>query len=275
MTFHHRLEQALLHSSICVGLDPDITLIPAVLRSEKNPILQFNRAIIDATADLVGAYKPNFAFYEAHGRDGWAALDETVKHIRSRSAVPIVLADAKRGDMGNTARMYAKAILSDLDFDGVTVNPYLGWDSVEPFVEDPAKGVFILSLTSNPGSGDFQYLNVSGKKLYERVAEKTLEWNKHKNCGLVVGATHAEEMQQLRTLAGDLPFLIPGVGAQGGDLDSAVRINFDGKKINGLINSSRAIIYASKEKDFAEAARLAVLEMKRQIEGVQAAIDKK
>ncbi len=265
MTFHQRLGHALSHSSICVGLDPDPDQMPAVLRSEKNPIVQFNRAIIDATHDLVGAYKPNFAFYEAQGRDGWSMLEATVAHVRSRSASAVVIADAKRGDMGNTAGMYARAVFRNMDFDCVTLNPYLGFDSVEPFIRDESKGVFILCLTSNPGSRDFQYAGSPGKKLYERVAEKVLEWNGLGNCGLVVGATHAEEMKQLRTLAGSLPFLIPGVGSQGGDLDAAVRINFDGKRINAFINSSRAILYASGEKDFAEAARRAVLEMKQKI----------
>jgi orotidine 5'-phosphate decarboxylase subfamily 2 len=266
MTFTYRLDRALRHSSICVGLDPDPDLIPPVLRSEKNPILQFNRAIIDATCDLVGAYKPNFAFYEAHGHDGLTALEDTVPYIRSRSKSALIIADAKRGDMGNTAMKYSKSILHNMDFDCVTLNPYLGFDSIEPFIHDDSKGAFILCLTSNSGSKDFQYSGGSAGTLYEQVAEKVLEWNSHKNCGLVVGGTHPEEMKHLRAIAGSLPFLIPGIGSQGGDLDEAVKINFDGTKINALINSSRAILYASNETNFAEAARKAVIEMKDRIE---------
>ena len=274
MTFQQRAVEALSHSSICVGLDPDLALIPASLRYESNPVLAFNRALIDATYDSVGAYKPNFAFYEAIGIEGWKTLMETVKHIRARSKRVLVIADAKRADIGNTSAKYAQAILQDLDFDSVTINPYMGKDSVEPFIRDEKKGAFILCLTSNKGSEDFQRLDVSGRKGYEIIAENVLKWNTMNNCGLVVGATHPEEMKRLRSISGSMPFLVPGIGAQGGDLKTAVKVNYDGSKVNAFINSSRSVIYASDGKDFAERARAEVIKLKLSIEHILKGIKK-
>lgn len=274
MTFLQRTNEALAHSSVCVGLDPDLSLIPPVLRSEPNPVLAFNRALIDATWDSVGAYKPNFAFYEVMGIDGWKTLIETVKYIRLRSHNVLIIADAKRGDIGNTSSKYAQAILKEMDFDSITINPYMGGDSVEPFLQDENKGAFILCLTSNKGSEDFQRLDMKGEKNYEVVAKSVLSWNKLNNCGLVVGATHPEEMQHIRSISGKMPFLVPGIGAQGGDLEAVVKANWDGTKVNAFINSSRAVIYASNEKDFAERARSEVLKLKQSIDRIVAEIKK-
>lgn len=274
MTFYQRSVEALSHSSVCVGLDPDKALIPAILRSETNPVLAFNRALIDATCDSVGAYKPNFAFYEAMGIEGWKTLIETVKHIRSRSEKVLIIADAKRGDIGNSSLKYAQAILQEMNFDCITINPYMGRDSVEPFIQDENKGAFILCLTSNKGSEDFQRLDMSGRKNYEAVAKSALLWNRLNNCGLVVGATHPEEMLHIRSISGKMPFLVPGIGVQGGDLEAVVKANWDGTKINAFINSSRAIIYASNGNDFAERARAEVLKLKKSIDQIVAGIKK-
>ena len=269
MNFHERLNAALVRSSICIGLDPDLEKLPSGLNS-LDGILPFNRAIIDATFDLVGAYKPNFAFYEVHGAEGWNILDQTIVYIRSKSKEIIVIGDAKRGDIGNTANLYAQSILKELDCDCVTLNPFMGYDSIEPFIRDENRGAFILCLTSNPGARDFQYFSSDREPLYRCIAEKVLSWNKNHNCGLVVGATHSKEMELVRQSAGPMPFLIPGVGAQGGDLAAVVKTNHDGEKINAFINSSRAILYASGKKDFPEAARKATMDMKKQIEELSA-----
>ncbi len=249
------------HSLLCVGLDPDSTLMPSGMS-----ILDFNKAIIDATADLVCAYKPNLAFYEAEGATGWDILKHTVNCIPK--GIPII-ADAKRGDIGNTARAYAKAIFDQLGFDAVTINPYLGFDAVEPFLNYKDKGIFMLCRTSNKGAADFQSLNVNSSEgkhpLYQAVANKAAEWNKNKNIGLVVGATYPDELKTLRLAHPKMPFLIPGIGAQGGDLKMAVSYGMD--KCGGgiIINSSRQIIYASRGKDFAEAARTAALKLRDEI----------
>ncbi len=269
MIFKERAERALAYSSVCVGLDTDLALLPEFIRSESDPALAFNRAIIDATYDLVGAYKPNFAFYEAMGIEGWRILIETVKYIRSKTSAALIIADAKRGDIGNTSLKYARSILFDMDFDCVTVSPYMGYDSVEPFIQDENKGVFVLCLTSNEGSNDFQRVEAGGRPNYVMVAEKVKEWNTRGNCGLVVGATHPREMSLVRKSAGGMPFLVPGVGAQGGDLESVVQANSDGSKVNAFINSSRGIIYASKGRDYAERARTETIRLKEAIEAIQ------
>ena len=253
MKYSEIVRNALGRSSVCIGLDPDIKKIPECVREKKNALFEFNRAIIDATLDYSGSYHLNFAFYESFGPDGWRILRETVKYIRQQTHNALIIADAKRGDIGNTAEQYAKAIFYELDFDSVTINPYMGHDSVEPFICNPEKGAFILCLTSNPGSRDFQYVTDGKTTLYERVVQKTVEWSQHKNCGLVVGATHPDEMKKIRTIAGDMPFLIPGIGAQGGNLESAVRMNYSGGIVNAMINVSRSVIYASGGKDFADA----------------------
>lgn len=274
MTFHERSINALTFSSVCIGLDTDPELLPAAVRSEKDPVLAFNCAIIDATCDLAGAYKPNFAFYEAIGIDGWRILVETVKYIRSRTPKALIIADAKRGDIGNTSLKYAQAILREMDFDCITLSPYMGADSIEPFIRDEKRGAFVLCLTSNKGSDDFQRLESGGIRNYEHVIKHTQKWNRLNNCGLVVGATHPQEMMQIRGLAGSMPFLVPGIGAQGGDLSAVVKANYDGFKVNAFVNSSRGIIYASKGNDFAERAREETLRLKQLIEDAAIALKK-
>ncbi|OGN92079.1 MAG: orotidine 5'-phosphate decarboxylase [Chloroflexi bacterium RBG_13_50_10] len=233
-------------SWLCIGLDPDPELMPAV------DVLQFNKAIIEATSDLVCAYKPNLAFYEALGTEGLAILEKTVKHIPRD--IPVI-GDAKRGDIGNTAKAYARALFLVLGFDAATVNPYLGFDSIEPFISYQDKGVFILCRTSNNGAADFQDLLIGGLPLYEAVAQKARQWNMHGNIGLVVGATYPEELKRVRSICPEMPLLIPGIGAQGGDLASAVGYGVDAYGEKAIINVSRQILYASKERDFARAAR--------------------
>jgi len=247
-------------SLLCVGLDPDPKLMPANIS-----VFEFNKAIINATADLVCAYKPNFAFYEALGNDGLEALRQTVKHIPDN--IPVI-GDAKRGDIGNTAKAYAKAIFDDFGFDATTVSPYLGFDSIEPFIQYHDKGVFILCRTSNAGGTDFQALRClehEQRSLFEVVALKASEWNVHGNIGLVVGATHPEELKLIRQSHPDIPLLIPGIGAQGGDIALTVRYGVDAQGERAIINSSRQIIYASRERDFTEAARHAASELREQI----------
>ncbi len=248
-------------SLLCVGLDPDPELMPS-----KVGALEFNRAIIDATADLVCAYKLNLAFYEALDDEGLDALKRTIKYIPDD--IPVI-GDAKRGDIGNTARAYARAIFNNLNFDATTVNPYLGFDSVEPFIQYRDKGVLILCRTSNVSAVDLQSLRCEAESgyrpLFEIVALKASQWNIHGNIGLVVGATYPEELRLIRQSYPDMPILIPGIGAQGGDLASAVRYGVDAQGEKAIINSSRQIIYASREKDFAEAARRAASSLRDQI----------
>jgi len=247
------------NSLVCVGLDPDPRLLP-----ENTSVFEFNKAIIDATADLVCAYKLNFAFYEALGIECFDTLKYSLNRIPEDIAV---IGDAKRGDIGNTARTYAEAIFDQLGFDAATVNPYLGYDSAEPFLEYEDKGVFILCRTSNPGSADFQSLRLrdSGSPLFELVAHKAGEWNKYGNIGLVVGATYPEELKLIRQQHPDMPLLIPGIGAQGGDLEKAVRYGTDADGKKAIINSSRQIIYASRGINFAPAARQATAELRDRI----------
>ena len=248
-------------SLLCVGLDPDPELMP-----DKVGVFEFNKAIIDATSDLVCAYKLNLAFYEALGDDGLDALKRTIKY--TPDDVPII-GDAKRGDIGNTAKAYARAIFSNYNFDATTVNPYLGFDSIEPFIHYRDKGVFILCRTSNAGAVDFQSLRCETENdyhpLFEIVALKASQWNIHGNVGLVVGATYPEELRLIRQSHPDMLLLIPGIGAQGGDLASVVRYGVDGNGEKAIINSSRQIIYASRGKDFAQAACVAASELRDQI----------
>ncbi|HPR87127.1 MAG TPA: orotidine-5'-phosphate decarboxylase [bacterium] len=238
-------------SLLCVGLDSVVDKIPAELQHDSDPLFAFNKAIIDATAPYAAAYKVNTAFYEAHGLAGWQALEKTFRYL---PADVIRIADAKRGDIGNTSKMYARAVFGQLGADAVTVHPLMGGDSVAPFLEEEARGVFFLCLTSNPGSRDFQHLDCGGRPLYEAIALKVQQWNARGNCGLVVGATQPEQLGAIRTLVPELPFLIPGIGAQGGDLEASVRLGTGRAGRGALFNSSRAILYASAEEDFREAA---------------------
>jgi len=247
-------------SLLCVGLDPDPELIP-----DKIGVFDFNRAIIDATSDLVCAYKLNLAFYEALD-DGLDALKRTVKYIPND--IPVI-GDAKRSDIGNTAKTYAKAIFSIFNFDATTVNPYLGFDSIEPFIQYKDRGVFILCRTSNAGAMDFQSLRCEAqpdyRPLFELVALKASQWNIYGNIGLVVGATYPEELKLIRQSHPDMPILIPGIGAQRGDLEKAVRYGVDAHGGKAIISSSRQIIYASRDEDFAQAVRRVATSLREQI----------
>jgi len=254
-------------SLLCVGLDPNPDLMPDV------DILTFNKAIIDSTCDLVCAYKPNLAFYEVLGAEGLTILEKTIRYIPAK--IPII-GDAKRSDIGNTAKAYAKALFLTFCFDATTVNPYLGFDSIQPFIDYKDKGVFILCRTSNKGGADFQDLNCHGSlHLYETVAQKALEWNVHGNIGLVVGATYPEELKRIRSTCPEMCLLIPGVGTQGGALDSAVSNGVDANKEKAIINVSRKILYASRGDDFAQAARNMAEELRAQINFCLATYDDK
>jgi orotidine-5'-phosphate decarboxylase len=250
-------------SLVCLGLDPDPQLMP------KMGVFEFNKAIIDATSNLVCAYKPNLAFYEAMGIDGLAALQKTVEYIAGK--VPVI-GDAKRGDVGNTAKAYAKALFDVFAFDAATVNPYLGFDAVEPFLAYKDKGVFILCRTSNAGAADFQDLSCSSPqgphRLYKVVAQKAQEWNREDNVGLVVGATYPEELLAVRQACPQMTLLIPGIGAQRGDLDLAVRYGADAMGQRAIFASSRQILYASQGPNFDQAAREATDNMRRQINSI-------
>ena len=243
---------------LCVGLDSDLEKIPESSRKENNreTIVAFNRAIVDATKDLVCAYKPNSAFYEAHGDEGFAALRETTQYILDQAPeVPVIL-DAKRADIDSTNNRYVEATFQYLQMDAITVHPYLGGKALKPFFDDTNKGVFVLCRTSNEGAGELQDLMVDGEPLYKRVAHLVSEkWNTNSNCGVVVGATYPDELRQVRTIVGDMPILIPGVGAQGGEVEEAVLAGKDNRGKGIIVTASRSIIFASKGPDFADAAR--------------------
>lgn len=245
-------------SMICLGLDLDPKRIPTANAKSIKGIFDFACAIIDATHDKVCAYKPNLAFYENMGTDGLSLLKQVVNRIPDN--IPIIL-DAKRGDIGNTAAQYAESLFEGLRATWVTVNPYMGYDSLRPFLEYKDRGVFVLCLTSNPGSKDFQLLDVGGKPLYQVVAEKVAYWNNYNNCGLVVGATQPEQLKEIRSIAQDMPLLIPGVGAQGGSLEKAVLYGTDNMKKTAVINVSRSVLYASRESNFAERARAELVKL--------------
>lgn len=249
------------NSLLCVGLDPDPALMP-----EKIDVLKFNKAIIDATTDLVCAYKPNIAFYEAMGSEAMNALKKTRDYITED--IPVII-DAKRGDIGNTAKAYARSLFDYFNFDAMTASPYLGYDSLEPFIEYKERGIFILCRTSNKGALDFQSLYVGeedgGKMLFEVVAEKVGEWNQYGNLGLVVGATYLEELKLIRERYPEMLLLIPGVGAQGGELEPVVKYGVDRGRSKTVINSSRQILYASRGRDFAVAAEKAARELRNRI----------
>ncbi len=251
-------------SLVCVGLDPEIERFPAHIRAGPSPIFQFNRAIIDATADLVCAYKPQFAHYAAYEAED--QLERTIEYIhRVHPGVPVIL-DAKRGDIGNTAERYAIEAFERYGADAVTVNPYLGGDSLEPFLRHAERGVAILCRTSNPGSSDLQDLPVAGRPLYQVVAELAARrWNSRGNCLLVVGATYPRQLAEVRALVGDMPLLVPGVGAQGGDVEQVVGSGRTRTGTGLIVSSSRATLYASGGEDFAAAARAATASLRDQI----------
>ncbi len=252
-------------SFLCIGLDVDLNKIPKHLLQLEDPIFEFNKVIIDATHDLCVSYKPNTAFYEAYGVKGWQALQKTINYINEKYPKIFTIADAKRGDIGNTSTMYAKAFFDDLNFDAITVTPYMGKDSVEPFLEFENKHTILLALTSNQGAFDFQTKNVDGKELYKKVIETSKTWKNAKNLMYVVGATKAEHFVEIRKIIPDSFLLVPGVGAQGGSLTEVCKFGRN-ENIGLLINSSRGIIYASSELDFAEKARSEAQKMQLEME---------
>ncbi|OCB75312.1 orotidine 5'-phosphate decarboxylase [Flavobacterium piscis] len=268
MTTQQLHEQILLKKSfLCVGLDPDLTKIPPHLLETEDPIFEFNKAIIDATHDLAVGYKPNTAFFEAYGIKGWLSLQKTINYINENFPEIFTIADAKRGDIGNTSSMYAKAFFEDLNFDSVTVAPYMGKDSVEPFLAFENKHTIMLALTSNEGAFDFQTLTTNGKELYKQVLETSITWKNSHNLMYVVGATKAEYFADIRKIVPDSFLLVPGIGAQGGSLSEVCRYGMN-DKVGLLVNSARAIIYASKGTDFAEKAREEALLVQKEMEEI-------
>jgi orotidine-5'-phosphate decarboxylase len=248
-------------SFLCVGLDSDLNKIPKFLLEFDDPIFEFNKQIIEHTHEHCVAYKPNIAFYEALGSKGWDSLEKTLACIPNQI---FTIADAKRGDIGNTSSMYAKTFFETYKFDSITINPYMGKDSISPFLEFKDKWAIILALTSNLGSHDFQYKEDHGEKLYESVIKKSFEWGNEENIMFVTGATHASELGSIRSIAPNSFFLVPGVGAQGGDLHEVVKYGRN-KEIGLLVNSSRAIIYASNQEDFALRAKEEASKMQQEM----------
>jgi orotidine-5'-phosphate decarboxylase len=268
MRFKERLAELIQERKTvtCVGLDSDLEKIPIHLKTLDNPVLEFNRQIIEATSDLVCCYKPNLAFYERLGSQGWEILKQTIAVVPN--SVPVIV-DAKRGDIGNTSAMYASAVFEYLGADAITLSPYLGEDSLAPFFEYKDKFSFILCVTSNPGAQDFQFLELDGRPLYQHVAETVLRWNRDDNLGLVVGASYPQKIKEVRAISGNLPFLIPGIGAQGGDLEAAIRFGSNGGESLIVINSSRGVLYASDGLDFAERAREVVQDLNAAIQELE------
>ena len=266
MKFVQRLERAWAAADtlLCVGLDPDPARLPKNLAAASHPLFEFGRAIVDATADLVCAFKPQIAYYAAARAE--AELEMTIAHIRRQHpGIPVIL-DAKRGDIGSTAEMYAREAFERYQADAVTVNPYLGFDSLAPFLAHADKGVIVLCRTSNPGAREVQDLDSKGRKLYELIAEKAArDWNASGNVLLVVGATYPEELARIRAIVGDMPILVPGVGAQGGDVAAVVANGATAAGTGLIISSSRAVLYAGGGKDYAEAARAAAQKLRDQI----------
>ena len=255
-------------SFLCVGLDTDINKIPEyIINNSDDPLFEFNVAVIDATADLCVAYKPNLAFYESEGLEGWDVLERTVNYIRTKYPDQFIIADAKRGDIGNTSQMYARAFFEKMDFDAVTVAPYMGEDSVVPFLGYDEKWVILLALTSNKGAFDFQFMEEKGEKLFEKVLKTSQKWGTDENLMYVVGATKAEMLTDVRNIAPNHFLLVPGVGAQGGSLQEVAKYGLN-NECGLLVNSSRQIIYASSESDFAEKARHEAHKVQKEMEEI-------
>ena len=254
MTYDQLFEQIKKKRSfLCVGLDSDIAKIPSHLLEEEDPVFAFNKAIVDATAEVAIAYKPNIAFYECRGVEGWRSLEKTVAYIKENYPEIFTIADAKRGDIGNTSQMYAKAFLETLDFDAITVAPYMGEDSVTPFLQYEGKWVVLLALTSNKGAFDFQFFEQEGERLYERVLRKSQEWGNDRNMMYVVGATKADMLEGIRKIVPEHFLLVPGVGAQGGSLEEVAKYGMN-NYCGLIVNSSRGIIFADKTENFARRA---------------------
>jgi len=251
-------------SFLCIGLDVDLDKIPTHLLAEEDPIFEFNKQIIDATHHLAVAYKPNTAFYEAYGLKGWAALGKTIDYLNANYPEIFTIADAKRGDIGNTSTMYAKAFFEDLNFDSVTVAPYMGSDSVEPFLAFKNKTTILLALTSNKGGLDFQGLKINGNELYKEVLKTALTWKNSENLMFVVGATKPEYFEEIRKIVPNHFLLVPGIGAQGGNLQEVCKYGLN-KDCGLLANSARSIIYASNGLDFAKAAQVEALKLQQEM----------
>ena len=266
MTKEQLFENILLKQSfLCVGLDTDIKKIPEHLLKEEDPIFAFNKAIIDATQDLCIAYKPNLAFYESLGVKGWIAFEKTVKYIKQHYPDQFIIADAKRGDIGNTSTMYARSFFEELDIDSVTVAPYMGEDSVSPFLAYPGKWVILLALTSNKGSHDFQLTaDAEGERLFEKVLRKSQQWGSNEQMMYVVGATQGRAFEDIRRIVPDHFLLVPGVGAQGGSLEEVCKYGMN-SQCGLIVNSSRGIIYVDKSEQFAAASRSAAQEVQAQM----------
>lgn len=258
-------------SFLCIGLDVDLDKIPAFLLEEEDPIFSFNKAIIDATHQYAVAYKPNIAFYEAYGLKGWKSLERTILYLNENYPEIFTIADAKRGDIGNTSTMYAKTFLEALDFDSVTVAPYMGKDSVEPFLNFEDKHTILLTLTSNEGAFDFQTKKVGEKELYKEVLETSKTWENSERLMYVVGATKAEYFKEIRTIVPNAFLLVPGIGAQGGNLQEVCKYGLS-PDVGLLVNSSRGIIYASKESNFAEAASQEAERLQQEMEVILKAL---
>lgn len=258
------------NSFLCIGLDVDLNKIPKHLLAKEDPIFEFNKAIIDATHHLCVSYKPNTAFYEAYGLKGWKSLEKTIQYLNTNYPEIFTIADAKRGDIGNTSTMYAKAFFEDLAFDSVTVAPYMGKDSVEPFLAFKEKHTIMLALTSNQGAFDFQTKIVEGKELYKQVLETSKNWENSENLMYVVGATKAEYFKEIRKIVPNSFLLVPGVGAQGGNLQDVCKYGLN-TNVGLLINSSRGIIYAGNGENFAQDAALKAKELQSQMAAILAA----
>jgi len=254
-------------SFLCIGLDVDLNKIPKHLLEEEDPIFAFNKAIIDATHHLAVAYKPNTAFYEAYGIKGWKALEKTIEYLNINHPEIFTIADAKRGDIGNTSAMYAKAFLKDLGFDAITVAPYMGKDSVEPFLSFKEKHTILLALTSNKGAFDFQTQIIDNEELYKKVLKTSKSWERSDQLMYVVGATKAEYFKEIRNIVPNSFLLVPGVGAQGGNMQDVCKYGMN-KDVGLLINSSRGIIYASNQLDFAEAAACEAEVLQKQMKAI-------
>lgn len=254
-------------SFLCVGLDADMAKLPAHLRESQDAIFEFNKAIIDATHHVTVAYKPNTAFYEAHGIQGWHALSETVNYIKSVYPEIMVIADAKRGDIGNTAKMYAKAFFENMNCDAITLSPYMGRDSVEPYLDYPDRWAILLAITSNSGYADLQTIESkeTGLQLFEEVLQRSSRWGSANNMMYVVGATRPDYLEAVRRIVPEHFLLVPGVGAQGGSLDDVARLGMN-KQCGLLVNSSRGIIYADSGERFAEAARRSAEELQQKMQ---------
>lgn len=254
-------------SFLCVGLDTEINKIPPHLLREEDPVFEFNKQIIDATIDLAVAYKPNLAFYESSGLKGWISLEKTISYLHMKKDHVFLISDAKRGDIGNTSKQYAKAFFEIFDVDAITVAPYMGSDSVQPFLTYPGKWVILLALTSNKGASDFQYLRSDDSYLFEQVLRTSSQWGTPENMMYVVGATQAQQLETIRKIVPDHFLLVPGIGAQGGSLQEVVKYGMT-KDIGLLVNASRSIIFASSGEDFAEKAREEASRMQAEMESL-------